>query len=332
MHLLFEEARVLHIDLLDLCRKTVLLVFVVLLVTSPQHCLLVVVSLRRRLARLLLMHLLRQQSTHFILLLAFPCQACLVFGSQSQLTLHLIPSQSIILSSLLLCLLFDNIAGHVVHELLCTALAGNEFSLTILFLFVKHTDVLLLCLDIEGLLTLALLLLLLLVHLVFDEHLLEIVALLLALLLLQAAFSFHLALKSVNKLNFGAEVLFLFNAALAFLLSKLVVAAFLFLLSLDAGKITLFLLTHSQQLNVLLLQLEVDVFLFLVRALLLSLFSHLFVKLLAHETATLLLAEHSLLLFLVVKKLVELLDRCPLVFLSDFRVHFRHGGSLRRCN
>lgn len=80
----------------------------------------------------------------------------------------------------------------------------------------------------------------------------------------------------------------------------------------------------------LLLQLDVDVFLFLILTGFFCLFGHLLVELVSHQAAALHFAQLSLLLLLVVKQLVEFLDRSPFVFLGDLRVHFRKGRSLRR--
>ena len=48
---------------------------------------------------------------------------------------------------------------------------------------------------------------------------------------------------------------------------------------------------------------------------------NLLVKFLSNQTLALLLTEHGLFLFLVMKKLVEFLDCSPLIFLLDFTVY-----------
>ena len=99
---------------------------------------------------------------------------------------------------------------------------------------------------------------------------------------LELAFGLHFFLETFNKLDFSAECIFLISSSLALLFLKLAVAAFLLLLSFDAGEILFLELTHSKQLDVLLLQLSVDVVLFFVGTGTISLLSHLLVELLAH--------------------------------------------------
>ena len=159
-----------------------------------------------------------------------------------------------------------------------------------------------------------------LVRLVFNQHFFKVVALLLALLSLELAFGLHFFLETFNKLDFSAECIFLISSSLALLFLKLAVAAFLLLLSFDAGEILFLELTHSKQLDVLLLQLSVDVVLFFVGTGTISLLSHLLVELLAHQPTTLLLPQHRLLLLFVVQQLIEFLYCCPFVFFSNFTI------------
>lgn len=220
---------------------------------------------------------------------------------------------------------FNHVTGHVVHKFLGTTLTSDEFTLAILLLFIEHTNMLLLGLNVHFLLFLLISSHLCLVHLVLNKHFLKVLALLLTLLRLKIALSLHFIFQAVDKLNFSTEVSFLVVAALALLLIELAVTALLFLLGFDSGEVTLFLLAHTEQLNVLLLQLVVDLLLIFVGLGALSFLTHLLVKLLAHQAATLLFTHHRLLLFLVVEELVEFLDCCPFVFLGNFRVHFSHA-------
>ena len=148
MHLLFQEACVFSIDRLDLIGNTLLFRLVVLFVPRPQNSLLIVVSLQSILTLLLLHHLPRQQITHLFLLPALTILPLLVLFAHTQLPLHFIASQRIILIPLALVLLLDHIASHIVHELLCTTFTSQELSLTVLLHLVQHTHLLILSLNI----------------------------------------------------------------------------------------------------------------------------------------------------------------------------------------
>lgn len=246
VHLLLQEGCILVVDRLDLGRQTLLLILVVLLVASPQHSLLVIVGLRGCLALLLFAHLAVEQMPHFLLLLLFTGNAALFLGSKSQFALHFVLGQRVVLVTLLLCLGLDHVAGHVVHELLGAALAGNELALAVLLLLIEHTNVLLLGLHVHGALAGLVLFSLLFVHFIFNKHLLKVVALLLALLSLQLTLGLHLFLQTVDQVHFSAEGILLVDSALALLFHELAVAGLLLLLGFDAGEVALFLFAHAE--------------------------------------------------------------------------------------
>lgn len=126
--------------------------------------------------------------------------------------------------------------------------------------------------------------------------------------------------KTVNEFKFGTEVRFFFLTALPLFFNKLAIARFFFLLSFDACKISFFLFSHSEKLDMLLLELVVNLVFFIFSCFLLSFLLQLLIKFLSHKTATFLLTKKCLFLFLVVQKLVELLNGGPFIFLSNFRV------------
>lgn len=144
MNLLLQELSVLSINCLYFVGKSLLLRLVILLVTSPKNCLFVVVSSRRILTLLLLHHLSVQKLAHLLLLLTLTSQSTLILLPQPQFSLHFVTGKSIILVFLSLVLLLDNVASHVVHELLSTALTVQELTVPVLLLLVKHACVFLL--------------------------------------------------------------------------------------------------------------------------------------------------------------------------------------------
>ena len=148
-------------------------------------------------------------------------------------------------------MVFDDIASHVVHELLGASLPGNELSLAVLLLFIKHPDVFLLSLHIEFPLQPLLLLRLLFINLVLNQHLLEIVAFLLTLLQLKLSLRLHLLLESLHQLNFSFEIILFFDSAFALLLHQLTVTRLLLLLSFKSLRVSLFFLSYSPQFDVL---------------------------------------------------------------------------------
>ena len=144
MHLLLQERSVLRIYRLDFVGNSLLFRLVVLLVPRPQQSLLIVIGLRCILSLLLLHHLPRKQIAHLLLFLSLAFHALLILFSHAEFPLHFVAIQCVVLITLSLVLLLDNVASHIVHELLCTTLTSKELTLAILLHLVEHANLLIL--------------------------------------------------------------------------------------------------------------------------------------------------------------------------------------------
>ena len=139
---------------------------------------------------------------------------------------------------------------------------------------------------------------------------------------LKLTFGLHFFLKTINKFNFLFKCIFFIISSFFLFLNKLAISRFFFLLSLDTAKFLFFLFSHTKKFYMLLLKFLINFVLFPVLFFTLRLFLHLFIQFLAHQTATFLLPQNRLLLFLVMKKLIEFLNSCPFIFFSYFTVDF----------
>mmetsp|Transcript_8984 Transcript_8984/g.8343 ORF Transcript_8984/g.8343 Transcript_8984/m.8343 type:complete len:166 (-) Transcript_8984:113-610(-) len=162
--------------------QTPLLLFIVVLVLTPHHSLLIIEGFFDVFSVSLFIHLLGEEEPHLILSAPHLLHLPLIFHPLPHFLLHLIPLYLIVLISLSVVHAFDDSVRHLVHELLSSLLPGLDFIQPIMFLLIKHPGILFLGLDIFETLSLPFMPLLLLVLVVFLEHLLQVISLLLPLL------------------------------------------------------------------------------------------------------------------------------------------------------
>jgi len=160
------------------------------------------------------------------------------------------------------------------------------------------------------------------VYFIFNKHLFKIFTFLITLMCLKLAFSLHFFLKTINEFNFLFKCIFFIVSTFFLFFNKLAITRFFLLLSLDTAKFFFFLFSHAKKFYMLLLKLLINFVFFPVLFFTLRLFLHLLIQFLAHQAASLLLPQNRLLLFLVMKKLIEFLNRCPFILFSYFTVDF----------
>ena len=245
-----KESSVLGVDFLDLSLESLLLSLEEFLVLFPHDGLLVVEGLLLVLTVLLLSHLSVKIRTSLKLALSGQFYAFLIFEAETEFAFLLVFVNLFVLGSLARILLSDDGRGHSVHEVLGALLTFSELVLTVSLLFVEHTGVFLLSIDIFLALLFFLDQFLGLFFLVLFEHLFQVHLLLLSLVVEHLTFSVHLLLQSVNKLKLLLIVLLVLDTFSLLLKLELAVTA-VFLNLNFSFVLTLFLhLFLAKELNV----------------------------------------------------------------------------------
>jgi len=243
LHLAAKEVLVLPIDRLNLGVEALLFELVVILVSLPDHGLLIVLSLLHLLTVLLLLHLAAKEQAHLLLLFTHELGPSFVFKTRAHLLLVLVVEESLLLVADSVLLLADDLTGEIVHEVLGAGLTGFEFVEAVELLLIKHLAIFDLSHNIGADLGLAICISLLLVRLVFTEHLLQVLLLLAPLLLLQGTLHLHLILKAIDEVNLLLEGIFVVVLLAPLFVTKLAIATFLLLLDLFSLCAHLLLLT-----------------------------------------------------------------------------------------